>query len=260
MVKKGIGQGWEVPNFRVSVFRGKRNKYCVGVPVINEGERIRKQLKRMKKYSEMVDILIFDGGSSDGSVGRSFLKKQGVLALVISERGQGRQLRAGMAWALKQGYEGVITVDGNGKDGVDAISGFVQTLDEGFDYVQGSRFVEGGKHVNTPWSRLIGIRLIISPLLSLAAGRWYTDTTNGFRAYSRQYLLHSGVKPFRSIFVNYGLLFYMVIRCNRLKLSTKEIPVTRSYPKGKVPTKVVGLKAISIVTTCLKVALGMYSP
>ena len=42
-------------------------------------------------------------------------------------------------YALGEDYEGFVLLDGNGKDGVEAIPSFFAALDEGFDYVQGSR-------------------------------------------------------------------------------------------------------------------------
>jgi len=100
--------------------------------------------------------------------------------------GQSAQLRLAFAYAMRQGYEGVVQVDGNNKDGVEAIPGFLDALDTGADYVQGNRFGPGGEQVNTPLVRLLAIRALHAPLVSLAAGRRLSDTTNGFRAYSRR--------------------------------------------------------------------------
>lgn len=255
-----MDKDWQIPPFEVFEFSPKKTKYCIGIPVINEGEKIKKQLQQMKSYSKMADIIIFDGGSTDGSTQKSFLKKQNVRALIISPKGQAVQLRVGLSWAMQQRYEGVITIDGNGKDGVDAIPKFLEALEEGFDYIQGSRFIKGGYHKNTPFYRIFFGRFVISPLLSLTAGYWYTDTPNAFRAYSQRYLLHPKVKPFRDVFVRYELLFYLVTRARQLSLKTREIPVTRKYPKGKTPTKIVGWMKLVDMLNIVKVALGFYNP
>lgn len=251
---------WEVPKYSKIEFFKKKNKYALVTPVINEGDRIKNQIQKLKKYSKIIDIIIADGGSTDGSTKSTFLKKNGVRAILICPSGQSRQLRVGLSWALNEGYDGVITVDGNGKDDISAIPKFIKALEQGFDYVQGSRFIKGGHHANTPIFREIIARFIISPTLSIGARHWYTDTPNNFRAYSKKYLVHPEVQPFRDIFVRYETLFYLVVRANRLGLKTKEVPVTRKYPKGQIPTKIVGWKKVVDMVNIFKIALGYYNP
>lgn len=82
----------------------------------------------------------------------------------------------------------MITIDGNGKDGVESIPRFVELLNDGYDFIQGSRFVAGGKFENTPLDRYLGIRLFIAPLMSFASGFRFTDPTNGFKGLSRELL------------------------------------------------------------------------
>jgi dolichol-phosphate mannosyltransferase len=153
-------------------------------------------------------------------------------------------------------------VDGNGKDGVEAVADFVARLEQGYDYVQGSRYRRGGVAENTPLERTIGNRMIHAPLLSLAGRRCYTDTTNGFRAYSARYLCDPRVAPFRDVFVNYELLFYLTVRAGQLGLCTCEIPVRRSYPAGEaVPTKIRGQGAkLALLGQTVRAALGAYAP
>lgn len=254
---------WQLPKYSVYEFRKKKTKYCICIPVLNEGEKIKKQLKRMFPYSKMADIIIADWGSTDGSTDKKLLKKHNVrILLTLKSPGrQGTQLRMGFSYALKQGYEGIIQIDGNNKDGVEAIPDFIKTLDGGFDYVQGSRFIKGGKAINTPPLRFFAVRFIAAPILSLGARYWYTDVTNGFRGYSRKYLLHPMLQPFRNIFVQYEFNMYLTVRANQLGLKTKEIPVTRVYPPGKVHTKISFLKGNSnFLLSQIKAALGEYNP
>lgn len=254
---------WQVTSYKIKEFHKKRTKYCICIPVLNEGEKIKNQLKKMLPFSKMADIIIADWGSTDGSTKKTFLKKMGVRTLLVmkSEGRQGTQLRMGFSYALMQGYKGIIQIDGNNKDGIEAIPRFIEALDEGYDYVQGSRFIKGGKAVNTPPLRLLAVRFLAAPILSLGALFWYTDVTNGFRGYSRRYLLHPKVKPFRDIFVHYELNMYLTVRANQLCLKTKEIPVSRKYPQGKVYTKISFLKGNSnFLLSQIKAALGYYNP
>lgn len=236
-----MNPNWQIPTYQLTELKPKSTKYCVCIPVINEGKRILAQLDRIKPFLDIVDVLLLDGGSTDGSTDIKRLKKRGVRALLV-KTGPGKlsaQLRMGYAYAIEQGYEGIITVDGNGKDNVDAIPSFVQALEDGWDMVQGSRYVPGGKAINTPKVRHFAVTLIHAPVVSTVAKFKYTDTTNGYRAYSKRYLLDKRVQPFRNIFNTYELLAYLSVRAPQLGYKTKEIPVTRAYPaKGKVPTKI----------------------
>ena len=262
-IQQKIEDTWEVPKYITTEFRNKSSKYCICIPVINEGEKLKKQLSRMQPYAKLAGIIILDKGSTDSSTNPKFLKSQHVRTLLTldDEGRQGTQLRMGVSYALKQNYQGIIQIDGNNKDGVEQIPEFIKALDEGYDYVQGSRFISGGKAINTPLGRWIGVRLIASPLISIAAWYLYTDVTNGFRGYSRKYLTHPKVKPFRNEFVRYEFNLYLTERANQIGLKTKEIPVTRAYPKGMVPTKISPIKGnLDFLRTIIKVSLGQYHP
>lgn len=256
-------KGWEVPIFEIHEFHKKQTKYCICIPVLNEGEKIKKQLQRMKPFSKMADVILCDGDSTDKSMDIAFLKKQNVRTLLIKKSSgkQGTQLRIAFNYALQEGYDGIIQIDGNNKDGVETIPQFIKALDEGFDYVQGSRFIKGGEAINTPPMRYLAVRFIAAPLLSLGAKYWYTDVTNGFRGYSRKYLLHPKVQPFRDIFKSYELNMYLTVRANQVGLKTKEIPVSRKYAKGKVHTKISLFEGNSnFLISQIKAALGFYNP
>ncbi len=256
-------KSWQVPKFKALELKQKKSKYCVCIPVLNEGEKIKKQLQRLLPFSKITDIIIADWGSTDGSTDPKFLKKMNVRSLLtLKDKGrQGTQLRMAFAYALKQDYEGIIQIDGNNKDGVERLPKFIKALDLGFDYTQGSRFIKGGKAVNTPFIRWLAVRFIGSPLLSFGARYWYTDITNGFRGYSRKYLTHPKVAPFRNIFVGYELNMYLTVRANQLGLKTQEIPVVRIYPPGKVPTKISFFKGnLTFLIVIIKTAFGFYTP
>ena len=196
------------------------------------------------------DVIICDGGSTDGSTAPDALRDLGVNTLLV-KRGPGRQgaqLRMGIWFALERGYEGVVTVDDNNKDGVEA--------------VQGSRFVPGGVSENLPLSRNLAVRLVHAPVISLTAGQRFTDTTNAFRAYSRRYLTDERVQPLREVFQGYELLAYLSTRAPQLGMRACEIPVSRVYPKaGKTPTKISPIKGnLELMRVLLANARGAYLP
>jgi dolichol-phosphate mannosyltransferase len=256
-------KSWEFPDFDVLELSPRSTRYCICVFVINEGERIQKQLKTMKEFSKQIDIVVADGGSTDGSLEKSFLKSQNVRAL-LTKIGKGKlsaQMRMAFAWAMNEGYEGVVIVDGNGKDDLAAIPDFIKKLDDGYDHIQGSRFIPGGKAINTPLSREIGLHLLHAPLISIASRKRHTDTTNGFRGYSAKLLRDEEIAVFRDIFQTYELHYYLAIESSRREqYRTTETPVTRAYPKkGKTPTKISPIKGNAhILGVLFKAVIGKY--
>lgn len=236
-----------VPQFECTEYSEKTRDYAVLIPIINEGDRIAKELQRAKKHnvSDCADIVICDGGSSDGCTDENKLRTLDVNTLLVKQGTgkQGAQLRMGIWWALQRRYKGVITIDGNNKDSIEDVPHFIEKLEEGYDFIQGSRFVKGGKAINTPFIRTISIKLIHAPVISLTAHQRFTDTTNAYRAYSARYLTDKRVQPLRDIFMTYELLAYLSVRASQIGMKACEIPVTRAYPQtGKIPTKISSIK------------------
>lgn len=263
-IDPSVRASWQVPTFNTPLWLGRQHTYCVMIPVINEGPRISSLLGRMAilQIADMADIIIVDGGSNDGSLPLDRLQAQGVRGLLI-KTGLGKlsaQLRCAYAFALDQGYQGIISIDGNDKDDPAAIPRFIDALQQGVDFVQASRFVPGGMAENTPLSRDLAIRFIHAPMLSLFSGFKWTDTTQGFRAYSRKMLLAPQIAPFREVFQSYELLAYLSYQAPKLGYRCVELPTIRRYPKGEVPTKISSFKGnFSVLRVLFKACFGAYN-
>jgi len=256
---------WQVPAYQSPLWLGKRFPYAVIIPVINEGERLHRFLEHMNQVNipQMADIIIVDGGSTDNSLHLEQLREKNICGLLV-KTGPGKlsaQLRCGYAFALEQGYQGVITIDGNNKDDPAAIPQFIESLENDVDFVQASRFIAGGVAENTPKLRDLAIRWIHAPMLRVFSGFPWTDTTQGFRGYSRRLLLDPRLAPFRDIFIHYELLVYFSYQAPRLGYRCTEKPTARRYPSGEVPTKISSIKGNwSVFKALLKACLGIYSP
>ncbi|WP_129126142.1 glycosyltransferase family 2 protein [Geomonas oryzae] len=257
---------WEVPSFEIPLWLGKSRTFCVVIPVVNEGSRIRKLLERMSacRTPEISDIIIVDGGTTDGSLDLELLERCGVRGLLV-KTGPGRlsaQLRCAYAFALDHGYQGVVTIDGNDKDDPEAIAAFVEALKDGTDFVQASRYLPGGVAENTPRMRDLAIRWLHAPLLSLCSGFHWTDTTQGFRGYSGRMLVDPEIAPFRDLFAGYELLAYLSFRAPRLGYRCRELPAARRYPAtGKVPTKISAFRGnLGLLRVLIMACLSRYNP
>ena len=86
--------------------------------------------------------------------------------LILRDEGKlSSQLRCAYSFALDEEYKGFITIDGNNKDDPNLVIDFIKYLDEGYDFIQASRFIKNGKGINTPLLRYLAIKYIHAPTL-----------------------------------------------------------------------------------------------
>jgi glycosyltransferase involved in cell wall biosynthesis len=266
-VSAPIPAAWDVPAHRVEMRRPWTAPVALVIPVLNEEEKLHAQLRRLDPVlaalGGRVDVVLVDGGSTDGT-----LRPEGLgetVAVVLHKTGPGRlsaQLRLGMAWALAQGCEAVLTMDGNGKDGVEGLPRILAALDAGADMVQGSRFVPGGEAVRTPKDRERAVKWIHAPAIRFASGFPWTDTTNGFRGHSARLLRSPDLAIFRDVFARYNLHYYMSVEAPRHGFRCVEVPVRRAYPEdGSVPSKIGGWRGkAAILGELAGACLGVWRP
>ena len=238
-----------IPKYDKYIFFEKRNKYALLIPVFNEGERFISQMNKMKNSNifNICDVYICDAGSKDNSSNPEFIKEYGCRGLLINisdKKGQGVQLKQGFYETMNDGYDGVIMVDGNDKDNVyESLPLFLKKLEEGYDVIQATRFTLGGHHKNTPIGRFIGIKFIASPLISLTSGFHYDDVCNGYKGFSRKYILDERMDWFREEFNTYEYCYYPLVHAKKLGYKICQVPTIRSYPKNEVPSKIKGFSS-----------------
>jgi hypothetical protein len=98
-------------------------------------------------------------------------------------------------------------------------------------------------------------------VLSLSSGFHWTDTTQGFRAYSSKMLVDPRIALFRDVFAGYELLAYLSYRAPRLGYRCLELPTIRRYPKGEVPTKISSIRGnLELLAVLLRASIGGYDP
>jgi len=199
------------------------------VPVFNEEAKIGKVIGRMPR--QVVDeVLVVDDGSTDRSaeVARSF---DAQVISMDATLGVGAALQTGYRYAVKHGYDVVVTVAGNNKDAPEEIPLLLEPIAENrADFVQGSRFLKRGANFGAmPAYRQIATRLH-SLLFSLVARRWVTESTNGFRAVRTRVLADTRLNLFQTWLRQYELEPYLYLRSIQLGYRTAEVPVTKIYP------------------------------
>ncbi len=223
----------DIPQFEAKVYASSQHRYAVFIFFFNEGPKLASQLAKFPESNRCYDILMGDDGSNDSCLTEGMIHQHGIRARIrlLRNMGLSANIKAGLHWLLEDGsYDGVIMMNGNDKDDVVAIPEFITKLDQGYDYIQGSRFLPGGEAANTPLVRYWAIRLVHAPLFSLAARRWMSDTTNGYRAFSTRFLRDQRMRIFQEAFQKYEVEQYLAWKALRLGFKSCEIPVARRYP------------------------------
>lgn len=154
------------------------------VPAYNEAECIAYVIDSIRAYVPWADIAVVNDGSHDATP--DIARSKGVVLLNLPYNlGIGGAVQTGYKFAARMGYEIAVQVDGDGQHPASEIERLVTTLmNTDANMVIGSRYV-GKAGYDTPFSRLVGIR-ILSAVVSLLIGQRVTDTTSGFRAIERK--------------------------------------------------------------------------
>lgn len=197
----------------------------------NEGDRVLQVVRQFP--TRLVDeIVLVDDGSTDGS-GKKLAQTQATVLSHPKRRGPGTAIRTGIDYGLKKGYDVFVIFATNGKDNPEEIPRLLAAIREkDADFVQGSRYLDGGSWKNMPLHRIWGIPLFTF-FFSLAVGRKITDATNGFRAIRRRIFEDPRIDLWQEWLEGYSFETYLFLQAIRLGYRVAEIPVTKTYPDSK---------------------------
>jgi dolichol-phosphate mannosyltransferase len=147
--------------------------------------------------------------------------------------GIGYAIKEGYRHALSHGFDLIVVMAGNGKDDPREIPRLTEPISKnGFDYVQGSRFLPGGRGEKTPFLRRIFTRLFPFAWTFLTGVRC-TEVTNGFRAYRTLVLQNPEINIWQDWLNGYELEYYIHYKVLTLGYKFTERPVSKVYSHGK---------------------------
>ena len=149
------------------------------IPAYNEEENIGKVIDRVKQYD--IDYLVVNDCSTDST--GAILDEKGIQHLDLPiNLGIAGVTRLGFNYAHDNDYDCVVCIDGDGQHLPEYVKDLMKEIENGCDYVVGSRFLSEKK----PWSmRMLGSRLLCF-LIFLKTRRKVTDPTSGMRALGRK--------------------------------------------------------------------------
>jgi glycosyltransferase involved in cell wall biosynthesis len=158
------------------------------IPAYNEEAALAGVLAELAEQVPDIDVLVVDDGSTDRTA--EVARAAGVaVARLPFNLGIGGALRTGFRYAVRRGYERAVQFDADGQHDAAEIPRLLAALDGGADLVIGSRFADGGSPYEVGRVRRLAMRLLHLGVRALS-GRRFSDTSSGFRAFSRRMLEH----------------------------------------------------------------------
>ena len=155
------------------------------VPAYDEAGAIAWVVDEIRASGSAPDVVVVDDASTDDTAAIAEAHGATVLRLPFNV-GIGGAVQAGFRYALEEGYETAVRLDGDGQHDARELPRLLEPIEQGrADLVIGSRFVDGTGSYRPPLARRLGIR-VFARLVSLLGGQRVTDTTSGFVALDRR--------------------------------------------------------------------------
>ena len=162
--------------------RASNPRVSVVIPTLNEERCISWVLERLPEF--VSEVILVDGRSTDRTVEIARSVWPDVKVVLETAPGKGAALRAGFAIATG---DYIVMLDADGSMNPGEIERFVNALQDGLEFVKGSRFVDGGGT-----SDMSVIRRLGNSALRAAVNRLYhtnlSDLCYGFIAFRRDRL------------------------------------------------------------------------
>ena len=195
------------------------------VPVFNEENNILNLIKKIEENIEPEDeIIIIDDGSIDGTFDEIKNISHKIIKHEVNQ-GKGKAIINGIKDAKG---ELIILIDGDGQDDPSEIFKLLKGIDEGFDFVIGSRFVEDDEKKikrftktalsTINWFGNKSLTIMINLLFNLDI----KDSQSGFKC-----IKTNEIKKLNLISPRYEIETEIIIKSKRNGLKILEVPVHR---------------------------------
>ncbi len=194
-------------------------KLLVVILAYNEAGRIEHVVKSVKKFIPGSYILVVNDGSSDETKHAALKAGANVISHPIN-LGYGAGLEVGYMYALDNGFEYVLQMDGDGQHlAEEAYKIITPIVNNEADIAIGSRYLEGTVY-RTSLHRRLGQKFF-SLIYKMVTGCYIADPTSGFQCLNKKALSFNLRVMFPNDFpdINVLLMAYFA------KLRVKEISV-----------------------------------
>ena len=207
------------------------------IPVFREAGKIGRVIERFEEDSVDEVCLVVDDPDSPtlNEIEEARIRTKVPIKIIENPKrnGVGFAIKEGYRYAQSKGFDIIVVMAGNGKDDPREIHRLTRPIvQDGYDYVQGSRFLPGGRGEKTPFLRSIFTRLFPFAWTFLTGVR-VTEVTNGFRAYRTALLSDPQINVWQDWLDRYELEYYLHYKVLTLRYKFTERPVSKIYSHTK---------------------------
>jgi len=195
----------------------------LAIPIFNEEKHLRNVLAEVRKYIDQ--ILVIDDGSTDATP-RLLAAERGLFCLRHPEnRGYGQSLVDAFQFAIRHGYDWLITMDCDEQHEPSRIPAFIAAAEQDdADIISGSRYLAPMSSNSMPPIDRRRINGIITHMLNTMLSLGITDAFCGFKAYRVAALQRLSIT-----IPGYAMPLQLWVQAARAGLRIKEIPVRLIY-------------------------------
>lgn len=160
-------------------------KVLLIIPAYNEEENILNTCNKIKEFSDEIDFIVINDGSTDNTLKILQENKINHISL-INNLGIGGAVQTGYKYAYENGYDIAIQFDGDGQHDVNYVPNICTPIIEGqADMVIGTRYLDKNESkFQSTFMRRFGSKIICT-LLKITTRTKITDPTSGFRAVNK---------------------------------------------------------------------------
>jgi len=193
-------------------------RICALIPVFNEERTLGTLIHLIKEKG--LDILVIDDGSTDRSA--QIAREEGASVLSHAHKmGKGASLRDGFNYALEHGYDGVMTMDGDGQHDTRDLNEFLSVAyQQKVDIIVGNRMTDTAR---MPFVRRLTNRFM-SCMISMACRQSIADTQCGYR-----YISVASLKSIELATSGFEIETELLMKAAKQSLKITSVPIRTIY-------------------------------